>query len=202
MLKVCNHRAHRIHSVFLIRKTYFIKRCFCKLMEYFTLIIVIFKKLVRAFVGRNVKTKLNLSADFLRRVRVYKYFLWFISRNFRKRVIITGKLCRVNIACGNIGNGKTVGTLVAVDYGEVIICFLVQKLLVHNRTRRYNADNLALYNALCQFRILDLLAYSNLVAALNELRDIHACAVKRYAAHRRAFRKAAVFTCERYFQLL
>ena len=65
------------------------------------------------------------------------------------------------------------------------------------RTRCDNADDFALYHALCLFRVLHLLADRNLMAVLYKTVDIPFCSVIRDTAHRSAILHAAVLSGQR-----
>ena len=61
---------------------------------------------------------------------------------------------------------------------------ILQKLFVQCRSRRNNFNNLALYNAFGELRILHLLANSDTIAFFYQLGDIAVHRMIRHTAHR------------------
>ena len=88
-------------------------------------------------------------------------------------------------------------SLHADDRHDVVVLRLIKSLRDQRRTRCDNADDFALYHALCLFRVLHLLADRNLMAVLYKTVDIPFCSVIRDTAHRSAILHAAVLSGQR-----
>ena len=96
---------------------------------------------------------------------------------------------------GNIGKAHTHLVKAETQTGKVIVFRFIEHTALNNRTGGHHADNAALDDALCGFRVFHLLTDCDLVAARNQFCDVAVRAVERHAAHRCALFLPAVTPC-------
>ena len=86
-------------------------------------------------------------------------------------------------ACGHIAEGQAEFAAMAVNTGHVVIFALFQHTAFRHGAGGYNAGNLPFHKPLCKGRVRHLLADGNLVALLNQARNVGIHAVVGHAAH-------------------
>ena len=102
---------------------------------------------------------------------------------------------------GNVGKGHARALLPRADAQKIARARVFEHARFDDRAGRDHADDLALDQPLGGGGIAHLLADGHLVALLDQPREICVHRVKGHAAHRRALRQTAVFSCQRQFQL-
>ena len=109
-----------------------------------------------------------------------------------------------DLAGGDVAQAQPGPLLVLVDGADEIIPPLVQHGGGNDGTRRHNADNVPVHQALGGGGVLHLLTDGHLVTAGDEAGDVGVGAVVRHAAHRGALplRLAPVPAGEGQLQLL
>ena len=108
---------------------------------------------------------------------------------------------QIKISGGNIAIGKLQHSACRIDGADIVVCPVGQHLLFYNGAGCYDPYDVPFNKPFCKRGILELLAYSHLIALFNKPVDIAVYRVIGHAAHGRALGHAAVPCGEHYFKL-
>jgi hypothetical protein len=94
-----------------------------------------------------------------------------------------GTLKGTEVSGGGVQESRSVSAVACAHRHQPRCATCVQRVLVQDRARSDDADDLPADDARARAGRLDLLADGHLVAGLQELRQVAACGVKGHAAH-------------------